>query len=91
MEALHVAAPVYLPDEFNTFHGPEYNVIIPWLIPIIHAEAHYVFDYGWRAFEDGLMVILPIKPREHGLIDADRTRSSHDYYVVDCGRRRQRP
>jgi hypothetical protein len=34
MEALYTAAPVYLPDEFATYFGADYNVIIPWLIPI---------------------------------------------------------
>ncbi|MCP2327024.1 hypothetical protein HDA40_005531 [Hamadaea flava] len=55
MEALYTAMPVYLPEEFaDTVDDSGNEILIPWLVPITHAEAHLVFEEGWRKFEDKL-------------------------------------
>lgn len=55
MEGLYVAAPVYLPDEFATYSGPEGEIIIAWLVPISASEVSLVKDKGWSAFEEALI------------------------------------
>ncbi|MFC6153094.1 suppressor of fused domain protein [Nocardioides yefusunii] len=56
VSALYVADPVYLPDEFARFAGeggPDVQVL--WLVPITSAEARFVREQGWEAFEDLLV------------------------------------
>lgn len=52
MEALYVTTPGYLPEGFETFHGPQGDTFVAWLLPITHSEAHFVLRYGSRQFED---------------------------------------
>lgn len=51
MELLYVTAPVYFPDEFAVHDSSETRSIIVWLVPIYSAEAEYVTENGWPAFE----------------------------------------
>lgn len=67
LTALYVAAPSYLPDEFQIFHA-DGHVEIVWLVPITDAEAAYVHTHGWPAFEEIL--------EEHGPDLADVNRQS---------------
>lgn len=56
MEALFVYLPVYFPDAFAWYeasNGP--GCVVAWLIPITHAEAHYVLEHGWKLFVDVLL------------------------------------
>jgi len=55
MEAVYVAIPVHLPDEFGVFRGEDGDIVIAWLVPISAAEAEYVARHGWRALEDLFM------------------------------------
>lgn len=59
MEALYVAAPIYLPDEFATYSDGEEQVVIAWLVPIFAAEAELIARKGWRSFEDLLAATDP--------------------------------
>jgi hypothetical protein len=52
-EALYVTTPVCMPDRFAVLECQEGNdIVIAWLIPITHSEAHFVFKNGPDAFED---------------------------------------
>jgi hypothetical protein len=51
MEALYATVPVYLPDEFGVLDRGSRPVVVSWLVPILHAEAHYVVAEGWPNFE----------------------------------------
>ena len=54
-EALYVAPPVYFPDSFHVFESDgERPIVIAWLVPITHGEAHLVQRRGWQFFEDQL-------------------------------------
>jgi hypothetical protein len=55
MEAFYVTMPVYFPDDFATCDSPDGPIVIAWLVPIFPAEAKYVADHGWEAFEDRLV------------------------------------
>ena len=61
MEALYVSEPVYLPDSFGEFSesGRAEAIVIAWLVPITHNEAHFVLANGWRAFESMLTELDP--------------------------------
>lgn len=60
MEALYVASPVYLPDDFGYFIKADGNVgAIAWLVPITRREAEFIFEQGWPKFEDRLLTINP--------------------------------
>ena len=59
LEALYSAIPVYLPDEFGVCHCDGMEVLIFWLVPITHDEAHCVLNKGWRAFENQLITQQP--------------------------------
>lgn len=55
-EALYVAAPVYLPDEFHVYDPTGRDpTVITWLVPITRGEAHLVERRGWRFFESVLV------------------------------------
>ncbi|TKY89760.1 hypothetical protein EX895_001545 [Sporisorium graminicola] len=55
LSAFFATLPSYLPDAFNTYHGPEFDVIFPWLIPITPSELAFVKNEGWSKFEDLLV------------------------------------
>jgi hypothetical protein len=67
-EALYVAIPVYFPDSFHQFQ-PEAGdaIVLAWLVPITHGEAHLVQRRGWSFFEDQL------EAQDPDLLAADRT------------------
>ena len=54
LTALYVTTPVYFPDEFATFAGPDGDVVVAWLVPITTSEADFISHRGWDAFEDKL-------------------------------------
>jgi hypothetical protein len=54
MTALYASLPVLLPDDFATFSGTSPTTVFVWLFPILPAEARYIADHGWSAFEDAL-------------------------------------
>jgi hypothetical protein len=55
LEALYVCAPMYFPENFAVYSGPEGDIVIAWLIPISSHEAAFVKRVGWHAFEDCLI------------------------------------
>ncbi len=55
LEAVYVAIPVYLPDEFAVCDEDGTEIVIAWLVPISSSETQYVREHGWRAFEDRLV------------------------------------
>lgn len=59
LEAYYSAIPVYFPDALATFGGTAPPTVLVWLVPITHAEAHFVFAQGWSAFEDVLVERAP--------------------------------
>ena len=60
MEALYVSIPIYFPDEFQVYTPPTGDpVVLVWLIPITAAEAQYVNERTWEAFEDLLERVNP--------------------------------
>jgi hypothetical protein len=54
-EALYVTVPVYFPDTFHQFE-PEADdpIVLAWVVPITHGEAHLIQRRGWSFFEDQL-------------------------------------
>lgn len=54
LTALYVTLPVYFPDEFATFAGPDGDVVVAWLVPITTREADFISRRGWDSFEDQL-------------------------------------
>ncbi|MDB5213993.1 MAG: hypothetical protein JWO86_1920 [Myxococcaceae bacterium] len=53
MEALYVSIPIYFPDDFHVYTPPTGDpIVLVWVIPITAAEAHYVNEHTWEAFED---------------------------------------
>lgn len=56
LQALYVALPVYLPDEFQVCRptGAE-PIVIAWLVPISATEAEFVRAYGASRFEDEMV------------------------------------
>ena len=59
LEALYVAIPVYLPEEFAGFEENGQRGVVAWLVPISAREAGYVADHGWESFEDRLVEADP--------------------------------
>jgi hypothetical protein len=59
LEALYCSQPVYFSDALATFAGSEPATVFVWLVPISAAEARYVADRGWSAFEDHLVARDP--------------------------------
>jgi hypothetical protein len=59
MEALYVAPPTIFPDDFAVYEGSAGDVVIAWLIPIHHSEAHFVHRNGWSKFENRLLAADP--------------------------------
>lgn len=57
--ALYAAPPVYLPDGFAECDTGTTTIVMTWLVPITDAEARYVRDRGWSAFEDVLVAEDP--------------------------------
>jgi hypothetical protein len=55
LEAYYCSLPVYFPDALATFGGSVPATVFIWLVPISHAEAHYVWEHGWEKFEDLLV------------------------------------
>jgi len=54
-EALYVAIPVYFPDSFRLFRPDTGDpIVMAWLVPITHGEAHLIQRRGWSFFEDQL-------------------------------------
>ncbi|CDR88978.1 uncharacterized protein SPSC_06350 [Sporisorium scitamineum] len=62
LTAFFATFPSYLPDAFNTYHGPEFDVIFAWLIPIAPSELAFVKNEGWSKFEDLLVKQDPNLP-----------------------------
>ncbi len=51
-EALYVALPVFLEDQFTCFETEDgHDAVIAWLVPVTRAEARYVDEQGWEQFE----------------------------------------
>ena len=59
LEAYYCALPVYFRDSLATFRGTVPGTVIIWMVPISHAEAHYVWEHGWNKFEDLLIARDP--------------------------------
>jgi suppressor of fused protein SUFU len=51
MEALYASNPVYFPDGFEVVDDGNGTTVFVWLVPISRAEAEYVRQHGWEAFE----------------------------------------
>lgn len=49
--AVYIADPVSFPEAFARFEG----ISLIWAVPITVAEAHFVGEQGWRAFEQLLV------------------------------------
>ena len=76
LNAVYVTMPVYLPDEFATFHGPTDDVVVAWLVPISADERAFVNQHGWSRFEDVLV------EQDPDLVDVNRPsciRRGHDW------------
>ena len=52
LEAYYCALPVYFPDGLASFHGTVPRTNNMWLVPISHAESHFVWEHGWDQFEE---------------------------------------
>jgi hypothetical protein len=66
-EALYCAPPVYYPDALGFLDGVAGSpLVIVWLLPITRAEAKFVEQRGWPAFEDLL------EQQDLDLTDLDR-------------------
>jgi hypothetical protein len=52
IEAFYCAAPIYFADSFAELRAVVPATVFVWLVPITHAEAHFVFEHGWSKFED---------------------------------------
>jgi hypothetical protein len=63
MDCLYVGRPLYQAAEFNPFDNGDVRVAFWWLIPIYDAEAEFVEDEGWQAFEQ-LMWDLDVDPTD---------------------------
>ncbi len=77
MEALYVSIPVYLPEPFASFERTAgETVIMAWLVPISGAEAAFVEQHGWEAFEDQLAREDPdlSDPERRGMLTAAASR-----------------
>lgn len=59
MEAIYVAAPVYLPEGFGSVDTDQGTVVFAWMVPITPAEAGFARSHGWSAFEDLLLAEQP--------------------------------
>ena len=57
MEAMYVAIPVYLPDDFAVYDDEQ--IVIAWLVPISPSEADFVKSHGWGVFEKCLVKADP--------------------------------
>src|SRR5262249_52499846 len=55
LEAYYCSLPVYFPDALATFRGTVPRTVFLWMVPISHADAHYVWENGWSKFEDLLV------------------------------------
>jgi hypothetical protein len=55
LDAYYCSLPSYFSDDLATFRGSVPATTFIWLIPISHAEAHYVWEQGWSKFEDLLV------------------------------------
>jgi hypothetical protein len=73
LEALYVAIPVYLPDEFAVCRENGRDIVLAWLVPIANDEAAFVATHGWKAFEDRLVELDP------DLVDLHRTSTVLDH------------
>ena len=67
LEAYYCALPVYFRDGLATFRGTVPGTVIVWLVPISHAEAHFVWEHGWQRFEEML------DARDPDLLDLGRS------------------
>jgi hypothetical protein len=63
MDTLYVGRPLYQPAGFNPFDNGTSRVVFWWLIPIHDAEAEFVEEHGWEAFEQ-LMWDLDVDPTD---------------------------
>ena len=53
MDALYVGRPLYFTPEFAGFQATDgVGVSVDWLLPVSNAEADFIDDRGWRAFEE---------------------------------------
>jgi hypothetical protein len=55
LEAYYCSLPAYFSGELTGFRGSVPATTFIWLVPISHAEAHYVWEHGWSKFEDLLV------------------------------------
>jgi hypothetical protein len=55
LTAFYATFPSYLPDGFDTYRGPEFDVVFVWVIPIAPSELAFVKSAGWSKFEDLLV------------------------------------
>jgi hypothetical protein len=76
LRAIYLMPPVCFPDSFATCEIEDgHRVAIVWAVPISAAEAAYVRNHGWQAFEEQLASVSP------DLLDLMR-----DSIVPDSGR-----
>lgn len=64
MDTLYVGRPLYQKPEFSPFDNGFERVHFLWLIPIHDAEAAFVEEEGWQAFEQ-LMWDLDVDPTDY--------------------------
>lgn len=50
--ALYAAEPAYFPPGLGVWRGSDPPTVIVWLVPIYDAEAEFVAEHGWDAFEN---------------------------------------
>lgn len=55
LTALYVAIPVVFPDALRQWSGSHPPTVLAWLVPISAAEADFVRQDGWSAFENLLV------------------------------------
>ena len=51
-DAVYCSIPVFIDDDFATYHESDPATVIVWMIPIYESEADFIAGNGWDRFED---------------------------------------
>lgn len=49
---VYCTIPTIFDDGFTTYYGSDPPIVIVWVVPIQHSEAHFITEKDWDAFED---------------------------------------
>jgi hypothetical protein len=52
VQAFYATIPVYHDEGLATWQGTEPPTVVAWMVPIHSAEANFVVEHGWDAFEE---------------------------------------